>query len=256
MRGEYFDSVSCLITFSQASIESAPTEVFQFRQTLVRLVSHMHEAALDEIAGCRDRFPTIDKESLDEETLSFTETCQDKYGWNRVCALQHMVQVLVTHHIHTGVLDIPPPILSRVYQTLSRGLVNLLNAIKIRDTSFPFPWAQLITYLLVVHTVFTPFTIVAITTSLYWALPVAFVPIFAMIALNIVASELEMPFGVDDNDLPLQHFQREMNQGLLLLLHERSDHLSYTRAGAPRSVDMLWTAVLKDCNEEVKVGVM
>ena len=243
MRGEYFDSVSCLITFSQSSREKDPVGVQQFRQTLVRLVSHMHESALDEIAGCRDRFFTIDKHSLDDETLAFTQTCQDKYGWNRVCALQHMVQVLITHHLHTGVLDIPPPILSRVYQTLSRGLVNLLNAVKIKDTSFPFPWAQLILCLLGIHTLCTPFVIVSITASLYWALPMAFVPIFGMIALNMVASELEMPFGVDDNDLPLQHFQQEMNQGLLLLLHERSDHLPHTRAGAIQSVDKLMTGV-------------
>ncbi|CAE7910058.1 unnamed protein product [Symbiodinium microadriaticum] len=239
MRGEYFDSVSCLVSFSQSALESKPAEVLQFRQTLVRLVSHMHESALDEIAGCRDRFPTIDKCSLDDETLRFVATCQDKYGWNRVLSLQHMIQVLITHHIHTGMLDIPPPILSRVYQTLSRGLVNLLNAVKIKDTSFPFPWAQMITCLLAVHTVYTPFIIVSITTSLYWALPVSFVPIFGMIALNLVASELEMPFGTDENDLPLHHFQREMNQGLLLLLHERSDHIPSTRANATQCIDEL-----------------
>eukprot|EP00439_Symbiodinium_sp_Y106_P085711 s327_g29.t1 len=239
MRGEYFDSVSCLVSFSQSTLEAKPAEVLQFRQTLVRLVSHMHESALDEIAGCRDRFPTIDKCSLDDETLRFTATCQDKYGWNRVLSLQHMIQVLITHHIHTGVLNIPPPILSRVYQTLSRGLVNLLNAVKIKDTSFPFPWAQMITCLLAVHTVYTPFIIVSITTSLYWALPVSFVPIFGMIALNLVASELEMPFGTDENDLPLHHFQREMNQSLLLLLHERSDHIPSTRANATQCIDKL-----------------
>ena len=52
-----------------------------------------------------------------------------------------------THLIFTlfdGVLAIPPPILSRVYQTLSRGFVNLLNAKKIADTRFPFPYAQTI----------------------------------------------------------------------------------------------------------------
>ncbi|CAE7213067.1 unnamed protein product [Symbiodinium sp. CCMP2592] len=239
MRGEYFDSVSCLVSFSQSALEAKPAEVLQFRQTLVRLVSHMHESALDEIAGCRDRFATIDKRSLDDETLRFTATCQDKYGWNRVLSLQHMIQVLITHHIHTGVLNIPPPILSRVYQTLSRGLVNLLNAVKIKDTSFPFPWAQMITCLLAVHTVYTPFIIVSITTSLYWALPVSFVPIFGMIALNLVASELEMPFGTDENDLPLHHFQREMNQSLLLLLHERSDHIPSTRANATHCIDKL-----------------
>merc|ERR1719272_2698109 len=90
------------------------------------------------------------------KTLKFLKDCKAKYGFNRVEALQHMIQVLVTHNHHSGVLTIPPPILSRIYQTLSRGLVNLLNARKIKDTMFPFPYAQIIVLLLLIHSVFTP----------------------------------------------------------------------------------------------------
>ena len=40
--------------------------------------------------------------------------------------------------------------------------------------------------------------------------------------------ELENPFGLDDNDLPLDHFQQEMNSCLLMLLHENSDLITAT----------------------------
>uniref|UniRef100_A0A7S4SS49 Uncharacterized protein n=1 Tax=Alexandrium monilatum TaxID=311494 RepID=A0A7S4SS49_9DINO len=38
---------------------------------------------------------------------------------------------------------------------------------------------------------------------------------------------MENPFGNDDNDLPLEHFQAEMNSSLLMLLHDRTDHVSH-----------------------------
>ena len=60
------------------------------------------------------------------------------------------------------VRKVQPPILSRVYQTLSRGFVNLLNAKKIADTRFPFPFSQLISGLLFVHVVMLPMLISAV----------------------------------------------------------------------------------------------
>ncbi|CAK9017907.1 Hypothetical protein (Fragment), partial [Durusdinium trenchii] len=208
MRGEWFDSVSCLLSFSRHAKSTRPEEVVQFRQTLIRLVSLMHGSALDDISGNdEDSYETIDVMGLDARTLCFLRDCKIKYGWNKVCALQHMIQVLITYNLRIGVLEIPPPILSRVYQTLSRGFVNLLNAVKIKDTSFPFPWAQMIMLLLVIHSIFTPLIVTSFTTSYQWALPVTFLPVFGMFALNQVAAQLEMPFGTDDNDLPLTHFQ-------------------------------------------------
>lgn len=240
MRGEWFDSVSCLLSFSRHALSTKPEEVSQFRQTLVRLTSLMHGSALDEISGSTDdSYQTIDVMSLDSATLRFLRDCKLKYDWNKVCALQHMIQVLITHNLRIGVLDIPPPILSRVYQTLSRGFVNLLNAVKIKDTNFPFPWAQMIMILLVVHSVFTPCVVTSFMTSYQWAIPVTFVPVFGMFALNQVAAQLEMPFGQDDNDLPLEHFQKEMNQSLLQLMHEMSDHLPTTKPSAKTHVDEL-----------------
>lgn len=246
MRGEWFDSASCLMSFSRHAKSICPEEVTQFRQTLIRLCSLMHGPALDDIGGRSEdnyetlpSYETIDVLGLDKSTLRFLRDCKVKYGWNKVCALQHMIQVLITHNLQIGVLDIPPPILSRVYQTLSRGFVNLLNAVKITDTNFPFPWAQLIYLLLVVHSMFTPLIVTSFTSSYQWAIPVTFLPVFSMFALNQVAAQLEKPFGTDDNDLPLTFFQTEFNQSLLLLMHEMADHLPSTLPNSKTSVDDL-----------------
>merc|ERR1712176_1662693 len=135
----------------------------------------------------------------------------------------HLLQSLITDSHDKGILKIPPPILSRVYQTISRGFVNLLNAKKITDTKFPFPYVQLMTGLLLVLSLSMPFVITSIIQSKVLAAIFTFLPLFGMFALDFIAMELENPFGTDANDLPLKHFQHEMNNCLMMLLHNNTD---------------------------------
>merc|ERR1719299_299872 len=51
MRGEWFDSVSCLAAFSFLAKKTKPSEVAEFRHTLVRLMSLCHASALEEISS-------------------------------------------------------------------------------------------------------------------------------------------------------------------------------------------------------------
>jgi len=231
MRGEWFDSVSCCVTFSRSSIAAKPEQVADFRHTIVRLMSLCHGSALEEIAQSTEAFiPVIDLQGLDKITLAHLYDCKVTHKFNRVEVILHLIQTLITKNLDTGggqgVLKIPPPILSRVYQTLSRGFVNLLNAKKITDTRFPFPYAQLIAMLLLLHTVLTPTMIAQLIENKVWAAIFTFVPIFGMFSLNFVASELENPFGDDANDLPLERFQEDMNGSLLMLLHSNTDHIA------------------------------
>merc|ERR1719446_1319660 len=135
----------------------------------------------------------------------------------------HLVQSLITNAYDEGILKIPPPILSRVFQTISRGFVNLLNAKKITDTRFPFPFVQLIAVLLVAFTILTPVLLSSYIKNYFIAVVATFVPVFAVASLNTISQELENPFGTDDNDLPMIHFQEEMDSCLLMLLHPNAD---------------------------------
>eukprot|EP00434_Breviolum_minutum_P014015 symbB.v1.2.012359.t2/scaffold854.1/size229663/13 len=222
------------------------------RHTLVRLASVMHGSALDEICGEGAAGQVcMDITGLDIATLKFLRDCTEIYGFNK--ALQHMMKNLVTYNQHIGVLTIPPPILSRVYQTLSRGFVNLLNAKKIADTRFPFPWAQIITLLILSYSITTPLVVAAIVKQYAWAVMVTFIPVFSMISLNLVCTQLEMPFGTDANDLPLQHFQLEMNRGLLLLIHEMTDHIVTTRITAQTKHSSLMKCVGSSAQQDFAV---
>eukprot|EP00927_Polykrikos_kofoidii_P008023 TRINITY_DN13320_c0_g6_i1.p1 TRINITY_DN13320_c0_g6~~TRINITY_DN13320_c0_g6_i1.p1 ORF type:complete len:598 (+),score=99.65 TRINITY_DN13320_c0_g6_i1:76-1794(+) len=223
MRGEWFDSVSCCVTFSRGAADSMPAEVKNFRHVLVRMMSICHGSALEEIATGECVLRTIDALGLDNRTLSHLQKCEHVYMFNRVEVLLHMIQSLITQSLNDGILAIPPPILSRVYQTLSRGFVNLLNAKKLADTKFPFPYAQLITLLLLIQVVVTPLVIVSVVKSKILAFLFTFIPLFVFFIVNFVAVEIENPYGTDANDLPLCQFQNEMNKCLLLLLAEDAD---------------------------------
>jgi hypothetical protein len=139
-------------------------------------------------------------------------------------------------------------------------MVNLHNAKKITDTQFPFPYAQLIMLLLYAHALLTPIVVSAFIEHPWWAAIITFVPVFGMFSVNLVANELEMPFGEDPNDLDLHLFQEEMNGSLLMLIHEDADILPHTTSEAVRDFNGLKEAVQQcDMNEvitfELKEGI-
>mmetsp|Transcript_20608 Transcript_20608/g.56877 ORF Transcript_20608/g.56877 Transcript_20608/m.56877 type:complete len:473 (-) Transcript_20608:79-1497(-) len=224
MRGEWFDSISCCVTWSILAVESKPNDVKVFRHTIVRLMSLCHGAALEEIGDADYVVEKLDLAGIDSTTRSVLTDFKERYEFNKVEAVLHIIITLITKAHDDGVLKIAPPILTRVYQTLSRGYVCLLNAKKISDTRFPFPYAQLITLLLMLHMVVLPVMLAMLLRTPLWAGVFTLLPLFGMFTVNFIASELENPYGHDDNDLPLSEFQADMNKSLLMLLHGRADH--------------------------------
>jgi len=228
MWGEWFDAASCLFAFSHLSRNAHLEKVQCFRHTLIRLMSLCHGSALEEIslqADANEGYPCLDLGGLDLESLTWLMKCKQDTSlkFNRVEVIIHMIQVLIVENQDNGVLKIPPPILSRVFQTISRGQVNLANCKKITATLFPFPYAQLITIGLMIFSLLTPIAMSSILQQAHWAFLYNMVPVFGLVALNLVACELEMPFGGDANDLPLEEFQEHMNNSMLMLIRDESD---------------------------------
>lgn len=189
MWGEWFDAASCLIAFSTLARATKADRVSDFRGTLVRLFSLLHGSALEEIACTEyEEFgkPTLDVGGLDQATLKYLAGCKSRSGlkFNRVEVIIHMIQNLVVSAHDSGTLKIAPPILSRVFQTISRGQVNLANCKKITSTLFPFPYAQLIALLLFVYSIVTPIFMSSICTSIHWGVVFTLVPVFCLYALD------------------------------------------------------------------------
>lgn len=112
-------------------------------------------------------------------------------------------------------IAIAPPIQSRMYQELSNGMLGFNNSLKIADVPFPFPYAQLLTWMLIGFTCLIPFYVAIFTTSLIMSPIAAFLACIGMWSINEVAIELENPFGSDDNDISCWDFHERFIDALL-----------------------------------------
>jgi len=216
-RGQWFNATSSLIAFCSTDTEKRD-KVDKFQHLIVRLISILHCTALQQIAEMDDsKFATIDRSGIDVASMSYlaahTEKCEIIFLW---------IQRLIMENISNGVLCAAPPIISRIFQDLSLGIVNVNNARKINEVPFPFPYAQMVTVMLLIFTMITPVSLSLYADDAAIAGLITFISVSIYWCINYIAAELEMPFGCDDNDLPLGEFQARMNTSLKTLLEEHA----------------------------------
>mmetsp|Transcript_112983 Transcript_112983/g.243392 ORF Transcript_112983/g.243392 Transcript_112983/m.243392 type:complete len:485 (-) Transcript_112983:46-1500(-) len=219
VRGEWFNAVSSLIAFCSKRPEKRE-EVEVFQHLLVRLMSMLYCAALQQVAVLDDNnFDIIDNEGMDTDSLLFLAESND-----RCEIILQWIQRLVVDAQESGVISVAPPILSRSFQELSRGIVNLNNVRKIKEIPFPFPYAQASTVMLLVHWIITPIFASQYIASWWSAAIVSLVVSCAFWAISYIAQEIEQPFGEDPNDLPMAEMQSDMNRSLRVLLQPLAQH--------------------------------
>ncbi|CAE6968191.1 unnamed protein product [Symbiodinium sp. CCMP2592] len=215
VRGEWFNAVSSLFAFTSRKPEKAE-QVYAFRQLLIRLASMMYCAALQQVCDtdADDSLQILDTEGIAPGHLEFLEAANDQCE-----VLVQWVQQLIIESHDAGVVDVPPPILSRAFQELSRGIVTLNNARKIKDIPFPFPYAQMLVCMLVVHWLVTPMLASLVIQSWWWAAIMSFLVTGSFWTLMHIAMEIDQPFGADANDLPIKAMMKDYNRSLLSLLN-------------------------------------
>merc|ERR1712203_1210579 len=76
----------------------------------------------------------------------------------------------------------------------------------------------MMTILLLVHGVFTPTVCAFIARTWRWAAIGTFALMCISWCLFYIAAEIEEPYGLDENDLPLEQSVRDFNRSLCLLL--------------------------------------
>mmetsp|Transcript_86135 Transcript_86135/g.248649 ORF Transcript_86135/g.248649 Transcript_86135/m.248649 type:complete len:531 (-) Transcript_86135:598-2190(-) len=217
LRGEWFNAFSSCVAFCNPSVDKRPA-VCEFEQQLVRLVSLLYGVSLLSLAeGAGRHFEFIELSGMDAEGLSYLRQVSDRSE----VVLQWIQQLVVHAHRH-GVLDVGPPILTRVFSQLGNGVTHLHNARKLNDFPIPFPLAQMITFMLIVHWVMTAFVVSMTVNTPAWAGLISFAVAMSFWGVHYIGEELEQPFGRDENDLPLQEMQCSLNDSLRELLDFRA----------------------------------
>lgn len=220
-RGEWFNAYSSLMAFTSTDPKMAD-KVEEFQHLLARLMSLLFCCGLQQVSPSKDRaFEVIELDGIDRTSLEFLNNAVDK-----VEVILQWIQRATVIHMQSGVVPVAPPVLSRAFQEVSRGIVNLQNARKIADFPFPFPYAQASMVMLLLHWVYTPVACSYYFSDYYWhraiATAVSFMVIFFLWCINFIALQLEAPFGSKQNDLPMNQMQQDWNKSLTVLLDKRA----------------------------------
>jgi len=217
-RGEWFNAYSSIMAFASTDPE-VQTQVDAYCNLLARLMSLLMCCGLQQVSPNKDRpFEIIDLEGIERESMEFLNSAPDK-----VEIILQWIQRSIVMQMESGVLPVPPPILSRAFQELSRGIVNLQNARKIAEFPYPYPLAQISMILQLTHWVMMPFW-AALAVPRGWAVLVSFLSIFVLWCVHFNALDLEFPFGGRDNDLPMREMQHDWNNSICTMLDKRVTH--------------------------------
>mmetsp|Transcript_55357 Transcript_55357/g.161574 ORF Transcript_55357/g.161574 Transcript_55357/m.161574 type:complete len:403 (+) Transcript_55357:126-1334(+) len=223
MVGSWFDAASSLSAFCRMS-KATKLDVKRFLHLVTRLFSLLSALALVELEGTDegesegffkrlDQLEIIDGQSLDSSTLGAIKRAELKmelvFNW---------IEVAIVEAIDKGILNIPPPILTRAFMELADGMAKYHDCMKIAILPFPFPYSQATLILLILHWCITPLMMCTWTENAGMAALFSFLIIFIFWGLYAIATELENPFGDDPNDLDAVEVQRDLNAKLLLLI--------------------------------------
>jgi len=170
-----------------------------------RHIEEMAGMPLPVLGGIGDVAPTL-------------EHYDDRVAWALASNLS-----LVNTRRAIGGLVADPPAYSRVHQAITDGMQGFQQARKIEETPFPFPYAQLLTFMLYVFAIAYPVLAAAETggpnafeTGTYWVPPfLTFLVTLTYFGMHEVATVLEDPFVNPPNDLPTVQLQEEFNERLV-----------------------------------------
>jgi len=215
MRTQMYEAASSLVNFVLMS-KKDKSEVGMFKHKIIRLFSLLHAMSLCVIADLHDhRFPVIDMESIPDKYL---KTLAMKNRRQKPEVVYAWINHTIVSALDNGLLNVPPPILSRVFQELEKAMVEYNQVLQIMTISFPFPYAQVSVVMIWFYMLMAPVVLVEWTKQPIMAALFAFISSTCFLCLEMIAAELENPFGEDANDLPCHKFQDDLNEGLILLI--------------------------------------
>ena len=120
-------------------------------------------------------------------------------------------------HLNGSTGKIAPPIISRLFQFLSDGMIGYNQARKIAYIPFPFPHSQITSLFVVVVVGMMPVLMLSFLTNEVFGFVLNLLVVMVFTGLHEVARELESPFTNQPNDLPLNNFQAQFNEALLAM---------------------------------------
>ena len=138
----------------------------------------------------------------------------------KVTLISLWLQELITREHLAGLTGaVAPPIIARIYQLISDGMAGYNQARKVAYIPFPFPHAQLTTLFVLVIIGFIPLLMLTYVDDAYFGFVWNWLTVMCFTGLHEVARELENPFQNVPNEIPLNNFQAQFNEGLMVMFY-------------------------------------
>lgn len=236
------NAAGTLIGFSSQDA-SKRKEVLRFQHLAVRLLSLLFCSSMQDICQMEDdSMEVLDPEGLNPASLAYFKKASVQERPEIV--IQWLYRVVVDAQ-KDGVLVAAPPCLNQAFMEISRGRVQLANMRVLSNVPFPFPYAQMITFMLIIHWFVMPQLASQLVPSVFWCGTVCFLVTLVLWSLLYIANQIDQPFGDDDTDLPMKDGAKQFNQRLLRMMMPESklppQFLPKTLDGMPSLMRSSWT---------------
>eukprot|EP00931_Biecheleriopsis_adriatica_P045258 TRINITY_DN25942_c0_g1_i2.p1 TRINITY_DN25942_c0_g1~~TRINITY_DN25942_c0_g1_i2.p1 ORF type:complete len:429 (+),score=67.56 TRINITY_DN25942_c0_g1_i2:34-1287(+) len=146
---------------------------------------------------------------------------------------------------------VPAPVLANLMGQLTAVGSNFWSMDQIDKTQFPFPYAQIVKWLVLIFLILLPFSLAPVCS--WYTLPFSGLATIGFIGLDEVAEILESPFGDDPNDLNFREHSAALLQDLELLVKSRDIELESIFA---EDEDLEFNAKLQKINKNTRSSIL
>lgn len=95
-----------------------------------------------------------------------------------------------------------------------REFTDILGACeRIKNTPIPYSYSMFMKKFIVIYAATLPMGVAS--TFGYWTIPVAMIVFYILLSVELIAEEIEDPFGRDDNDLPTDELSAKIKQNVI-----------------------------------------
>lgn len=106
------------------------------------------------------------------------------------------------------------------WQQLNRHVDQLIDSLgaceRILNTPIPFSYSLFFKKFIFIYVVTMPLAFVELFE--YWSVLISTFVFYALVSMEILAEEIEDPFGTDDNDLPLDDICQRIEENVSQIL--------------------------------------
>lgn len=188
----------------QANFMDALRYMFGFERTLEERTKF----------NIRRPFPVIGGVSKNE--IQFLQRAKGPSA--RVTLCWHWLsEFIIREHLAGSLGAVGPPIISRIFQFLSDGMIFYNHARKIMFIPFPFPHAQISAFFVMTIIITVPILMDEYSNQYWLGAVLTFLTVTCLAGLHEVARELENPYKNFPNEIPLLTLSAMFNESLITM---------------------------------------